>query len=1769
MDLNVRKLITDTLGGEAQSVLQVVDEQLKLEDSPIVPPLSQGKTYGDWSIFIPYTGEELRPVQSLTYESINYMLSTGIVRFALDIKRAQTSSVMNNEKSIKMVTPDKELADIAMRGYMRIAPQFIYELTHSSLAYGTAFFETPWLTMSGYELGVSDKKTSKFVSVPDMPNLVPHRTVRAIRRKPDGTYNGFIQNIYPYFTHPLDAKARDILLGQNDIIVEADASLVVPYNGISRNLWGESFLTPIYTLWFWYELIMRCLVRYSELMGDPIRLAKAPLKKKLVFSDTGKTVEAMDYMLNLAVGLSKSNAVVIPSDLDVETRMPLYDMTYLVTPDRSQPFVQILDMLSQYILQSAVAGTRQVVGEKYNPDIGSNTVGNIALHNEMIVNSWVFYINKYFINKFSTYNRGKGGPPVWMEVQGLDPKEREFMSTMMSVAGNSSTFQEFFYQVDWQRLGESAGLPMLSPEQTEALKAKLAEQQPPQEQINEAALELAKDPPLALTQQELSSLKPIELEKPFSISMPDTISESIRDGFKEIAAKLETSQDTIQLAGNPFHDKLGRFASKAEKAVGKAASETKKFAKGHKTELLTVAAIAVGAAATAGGVKVKAKHNAQQKIEKALRIVDAKKYQEIYNASTPTWKKILCAPAEYAARKEGLGPQLARLAMEVGPDIAFGMTIGSALYSNSAIMGAAATAAISTALFGAAPGSVVVLGGLTVGIGASMIASEIVDHIGEKVVHTYINRASPKDPHHLTMQKSLAKKSVKAANWVSTIQSGVMAIGFEGIMALTGMGGAQNSALISAMQQFALENEEEPIDNYDIAVAILPMVSAMKVGALDKITLPYEFPGFKLIDNQWTMTPDTIDEFIESGDIKLENILSLGFRNYVRDASGRFSKSAGLKVAKTAIKTIGKDAITGAVGGAVTGAVAGTFKSAFNMGEYRSNARLLSRVKRGFIRGAISGGKKGAIKALINSSFAVGAKHAGKYGWAVKSAGGVGVAMVGKKHKMAMSDKDISNISHQLVNGGFSDLAKQLTTLELEGQEINKEAIAEFAYMLGDFLENSNEEYLGLDENPALEELGFVTQNGFTYMHRDDVESLLASLLAWNETPPPEEPVENTPPQDGGNGGEKQPEEVVSPDQETTLPEEKKINLAELEETITLGNPYHDEEGKFTSKSGNKTGVIGFVKEHKKELALGAAVVAVAAAVGINNLKKSSSTTKSPGGTPFTSESVNGTKKSNAGQPPETPKVNRPVTSKIIYPEGHTKLGEATRDSLNTASVMGAGVVDELGVKGPADINWHVSRFTFAREMAKDLGQDLSGLPNTHPKVRNWVEASKISAYAFSAKDGNVHFGPDAVSNAHKPMEHIGATVAHEVFHSRDALGTTSPIRNSKPLMKTEEMMASTVGSIAYSRIKNGGKGQFTKKDLTKDFWKSAKDLGVGEGVGYSAGYRKTLFRAAAYKMRATNAIAKKAGLPIPYSHPADVVNNWFKDATAHSDIHNWIIKSGGVETPTGSYSFPGFKFLGSIQLEDSIKLIGNPFHDTLGRFTSSSLSVGLVNSYKDKLPAKLDPKMKVVVAKDWGQVKQLLGTTNQGILGAYHNHTLVLSPNATKQNAERIVRHEAYHGRVRANGLTGVNTMNKHTVDLEEGTTELLTFRGFNGGDPTKSWYYPQMKNVASVARKVSGGDINKAWKYVDNLHYYNGSSQSIAAVAHHTGQKDVSKYLRGNNSGDDLKWLLSHPVKLEDFDEAFAKSEQAIYNEIRKIEDKPFDEKDIPEELLNGDKI
>lgn len=527
---NVIELVKGNLGDNAELVLNEIQETIKLE-SVLPPMIDKGKSYGDWGLSLLGSTRlgEYRPGDSLPLDTINQMLKSSPVRFALEMKRAQIVSVFRNKRSWKIQSPDTELVDIVTKNLIQILPKMALDFSFSSLAYGASFQELVWEYKSKYELGITDSKyqSNKKYIVAKIPNSINPETIIKINRTKDGHFDGFTQ------------KSKALL--SEEINIPRDAALIIPYDEKFRNLWGESMLKPMYPIWYWYEIVLRSMVRYMERTGTPVAVVKAPSKAWVIKPGTKQKVDGITWGMEIASNVSRSNAAVLPSDTDDQGK-PLWELSYLNSNERSQPFMDILELLTQMILRAGLSADRAL--SQTSGGVGSYNIGEIhqqatALHNELILIQWIHYLNTYFLPLFSLYNRGKNGPPIWMETQGLDPSDRDNLATMLGAAQSMESFKAAGYRIDWETLFETNNIPLLSESDANAIKAKNEEES------------LAKQESMLAVQAKFNTPSPTkQSDGSLKANLPN----------KPAEKKLESEDETIKLY-NQFHDRLGKFAS--------------------------------------------------------------------------------------------------------------------------------------------------------------------------------------------------------------------------------------------------------------------------------------------------------------------------------------------------------------------------------------------------------------------------------------------------------------------------------------------------------------------------------------------------------------------------------------------------------------------------------------------------------------------------------------------------------------------------------------------------------------------------------------------------------------------------------------------------------------------------------------------------------------------------------------------------------------------------------------------------------------------------------------------------------------------------------------------------------------------------------------------------------------------------------------------------------------------------------------------------------
>lgn len=555
----VRKKQTtvEKAAAQAENGDLVIDEVRRFlqEEAVSVPtPLITEHTYGEWNLSFG-GNEDVRPSDKLRFDIVDRMLRSGIVIFALEAKRSQVFRVFS-EGRFKVESPDEELAEIAEAALRLILTRMAADVTYSSFAYGAYFGEMTFELADRYHLGLSDQAGGDQFWIPKVPAACHPRTIKHIRRKANREFDGFEQEP--------DLRPR---ISLETIKVLPPQALVVPINSHFRNLWGTSFLTPIYPLWVWYEIILRVMARYMDRMATPVTLAKAPSRGTVTLTDGSTPVRSLQLALRLAESVSKSNAVAIPSDRD-ENGQPLWEMGYLTADERSQPFIQVLEFIGQEIIRAALSADRALS----QPSVASGGVGSMAIGEvhasasavtaEMLLLEILWYLNKYFMPKISLFNRGRNGPPLWLKVQALDTRERELLMQLVNVAGNSPASQELFNMIDWQTLGETSNIPMLSEEKAQERKDKLAQEALDKMKAQQELLSETKTFPQAKEENPAQKEEDEERRK-----LEEVVLDLVEQGKLPWLIGDQEAEYVLDEEGrlklfNPFRDRLGRFASK-------------------------------------------------------------------------------------------------------------------------------------------------------------------------------------------------------------------------------------------------------------------------------------------------------------------------------------------------------------------------------------------------------------------------------------------------------------------------------------------------------------------------------------------------------------------------------------------------------------------------------------------------------------------------------------------------------------------------------------------------------------------------------------------------------------------------------------------------------------------------------------------------------------------------------------------------------------------------------------------------------------------------------------------------------------------------------------------------------------------------------------------------------------------------------------------------------------------------------------------------------
>lgn len=463
-------LISDVAGSKASGVIDAVSsmaiELRENRDIVMINPSAISKetrTTGDWTMNW-RGGEEWRPNDALSFDKIEAMDQSGIVQFAVRMVLAQIVAVFRDDSTVKIVCQDEELREVIEANFRLIIGKFIYDSMDNALRTGAGFSELVWRSCTKYELGLSKNRGGRKFTVLAQPKPVATDTIKHIRRTSKGRFNGFVQNA----NNPQQIK---------EVTVKLENAFIMTFNERNRNKWGRSLYEAIYPLWFWYQIILRSMVRYMERMGTPVTVVSAPASKIVRKPGTDTQIDAMELGLRIAANASKSSALVVPSDVDPNTKIPLWDIKYLTADERAQPFIDVLERMSVMILRAAFMADRSLTAG----EVGAFNIGEIheianSIHNQMTVMLISFQINRNLMPRLVRFNRGVGGPPCRMETMVTDLRNQEKLTKLLSISGNIPSAQEATGRMNWVSMAEKAGVPVISQEEFDKMRKRQEEE---------------------------------------------------------------------------------------------------------------------------------------------------------------------------------------------------------------------------------------------------------------------------------------------------------------------------------------------------------------------------------------------------------------------------------------------------------------------------------------------------------------------------------------------------------------------------------------------------------------------------------------------------------------------------------------------------------------------------------------------------------------------------------------------------------------------------------------------------------------------------------------------------------------------------------------------------------------------------------------------------------------------------------------------------------------------------------------------------------------------------------------------------------------------------------------------------------------------------------------------------------------------------------------------------------------------------------------------
>lgn len=229
-------------------------------------------------------------------------------------------------------------------------------------------------------------------------------------------------------------------------------SLWYPLLMENGNMYGRQLLKAAYTPYFFSMLMHLFANRYYERFGEPVPIGRAPWDSEV---DIGGTkVRGNEAMANILQNLRNRSAVVLPADIDQETKEFDYQIEYLESQMRGADFERYMTRLDEEIslaLFTPLLMMRTADVGSYNLGIGHTQVYLWLLN--AILADWSEYIDKYVLSPMVDFNFGEKAPRAQIVFRKLGTRNEETVRAIIT-----ELIRQGGAKVDVVELGESLGM---------------------------------------------------------------------------------------------------------------------------------------------------------------------------------------------------------------------------------------------------------------------------------------------------------------------------------------------------------------------------------------------------------------------------------------------------------------------------------------------------------------------------------------------------------------------------------------------------------------------------------------------------------------------------------------------------------------------------------------------------------------------------------------------------------------------------------------------------------------------------------------------------------------------------------------------------------------------------------------------------------------------------------------------------------------------------------------------------------------------------------------------------------------------------------------------------------------------------------------------------------------------------------------------------------------------------------------------------------------